>query len=81
MAGRGYKAKGFTFYLREEVNRRRGVVASLYQKRLSGRLPVQRRTEHDVVLEDFLGEYENLEGLAKGKPLRKRITAQPKDCQ
>lgn len=81
MAGRGYKSKGFTFYLREEINRRCGVVTGLYQKRLDSRLPAQRRADHDVVLEEFLGEYGNLQDTATGKPLQKRITSQVKDSQ
>lgn len=79
LAGRGYKAKGFSFYLREEIHRRCGVIAGLYQKRLDNRFFIDRRNEHDPVLEEYLGEYGSLEQVKEGRAFQKRIAVKPGD--
>jgi hypothetical protein len=79
MASHGYKAKGFTFYLRDELNRRGNVLAGLYQRRLANKTYISRRDEHDPVLEDYLSEFDDLRRVANGHPMvTKRLTHQPK---
>ena len=72
LAGRDFKAKGFSFYLRGELDRQRAVLVRLYQKRLGARYS-ERRQEHDPVLEEYLRDFNALDGVLKGKPIPKRI--------
>jgi hypothetical protein len=71
VASHGYKAKGFRFYfLRDELDRRGKVLAGLYQKRLENKTYISRRDEYDPVLEEYLTEFDDLQQVANGRPMR-----------
>lgn len=71
LAGHGYKAKGFSYYLREELDRKRVLLVTLYRKRVCSRHYTTRQDEHDPVLEHYLSEFNSLDGIAQGKAAKR----------
>lgn len=83
IGGRGFKAKGFSHFLRIEIERRKSVLADLYQKSLEDQrfayIQNGSEPEAEIAQREILEHFKELDGVLKGNPMPKRITAQPKD--